>query len=347
MSKSREPAEEAAAPEQRAAPFITKPSPKAIARINREMRQRMYLMGKRLIGDERNPGGMEFYVMGEIGKIFTVKIRQFPCCQCGDFLLSRLCKHMVFVSMRVLKLDKNDPLIWQKALVPSELKKVLMNRAITPPKPKSKFRRLKESFSLGNGPHDLLEHDPMYCPVCCEEVNFFEEEVNKREESLLDELYAEKPKVPQKAKLDMGISKKKPPTPPQEEAAAPAPAAPPSPAESFTPAEGADEAKPTEAAAAGTEGALPPAAVEAEGAAAARGEKPAEAVKSAKIDSPPRPKTFEPLLFCPKKSCEFEGCVKVVHRFCWLKWGRFHRVDYNLPIIIHVNNSFPLASICH
>ncbi|BFI40403.1 hypothetical protein MPTK2_7g09190 [Marchantia polymorpha subsp. ruderalis] len=354
MSTLRKPAEEAAAPEQRAAPFIPKPNPKAIARINREMRQRMYLMGKRLIGDERHPGGIEFYVMGEIGKIFTVKIREFPCCQCGDFLLTRLCKHMVFVSMRVLKLDKDDPLIWQKALVPSELKKVLMNPAITPPKPKSKFKRLKESFSFGNGPHDLLEHDPMYCPVCCEEVNFFEEEVYKREESLLDDLYAEKPKALGKPKLDMGISKKKPPTPPPVEAAAPAPAPapapadPPSPAETSPPAEGAEGADPTEAAAVKAE-ASPAAAVEAGASAAAQEEKPAEVAKPVEVQPPPppRPKPFEPLLFCPKKSCEFEGCVKVVHRFCWLKWGRFHRVDYTLPNIVQVNNSFPLASMCH
>ncbi|KAL3684221.1 hypothetical protein R1sor_002243 [Riccia sorocarpa] len=46
-------AEEPPPTEERALPFVEKPDGKAVARINRELRQRMYLMGKRILGHER------------------------------------------------------------------------------------------------------------------------------------------------------------------------------------------------------------------------------------------------------------------------------------------------------
>ncbi|KAL3684220.1 hypothetical protein R1sor_002242 [Riccia sorocarpa] len=386
-------AEEPPPTEERALPFVEKPDGKAVARINRELRQRMYLMGKRILGHERNPTGVEFYVMGEIGKTFTVKIREFPACQCGDFLLSRLCKHTAFVWSRVLKLNQNDPVIWQKALLPSEVKRVILNHAITPPKPKSKFKRLRESFSMGYGPHDILEHEPVYCPVCYEEVNFFADEVYKREESLLEELYTqnlEKKGTQLKAKLDMGTprsileTKKKdaaaapppqaaappPPPPPPPAAAAAATAAPPadSPPNAEgqpVPAEGVnvnvnepDAAAPPAPATGQTEAApdaSPPSPAAGDAAAspatASDGGEEAKAIEGTKVEEglkDPRNLLglFEPLLFCPQKSCEFEGCVKVVHRYCWLRWGRFRKVDWTLPNIIQVNKCFPLASTC-
>ncbi|KAL2612819.1 hypothetical protein R1flu_024511 [Riccia fluitans] len=370
-------------PEERPVPFVEKPNPKAVARINREMRQRMYLMGKRIMGHERNPTGVEFYVMGEIGKTFTVKIREFPACQCGDFLLSRLCKHTVFVWSRVLKVNQNDPLIWQRALLPSEVKRVILNPAVTPPKPKSKFKRLKESFSFGYGPHDILQHEAVYCPVCYEEVNFFEEEVYHREESL-QELYIQNldKKVTQlKAKLDMGTLKSMLDKQKKEAAAAAAPAAdaagpPPAPpppppalpADSPPTAEGA--APPPEGESGTDAAASPPATGETAAPPATSSQSPAEGDAAAMavtasdayggeelklaegttveegLTEPRKLLPFEPLLFCPKKSCEVEGCVKVVHRYCWLRWGRFRKVDWTLPNIVQVNNCFPLASTC-
>ncbi|KAL3680261.1 hypothetical protein R1sor_023217 [Riccia sorocarpa] len=378
--------------EERALPFVEKPDRKAVARINRELRQRIYLMGKRILGHERNPTGVEFYVMGEIGKTFTVKIREFPACQCGDFLLSRLCKHTAFVWSRVLKLNQNDPVIWQKALLPSEGKRVILNHAITPPKPKSKFKRLRESFSMGYGPHDILEHEPVYCPVSYEEVNFFADEVYQREESLLEELYTqnlEKKGTQLKAKLDMGTprsipeNKKKDAAAPPPQAAAPPPPPPPPPAAAAAaappadsqpnaegqpvPAEGvnvnvadAAAAAPPAPATGQTEAApdaSPPSPAAGDDAAAATpvtasdGGEEAKPIEGTKVEEglkDPRNLlgSFEPLLFCPQKSCEFEGCVKVVHRYCWLRWGRFRKVDWTLPNIIQVNKCFPLASTC-
>lgn len=48
-----------------------------------------------------------------------------PKCTCPDFAKGNLCKHILFVMLRVLKLGRDNPLVWQKALTRSEAQAVL------------------------------------------------------------------------------------------------------------------------------------------------------------------------------------------------------------------------------
>lgn len=54
-----------------------------------------------------------------------VTISRHPTCTCPDFAKGNLCKHILFVMLRVLKLPSNDPLVWQKALMSAEVEEVL------------------------------------------------------------------------------------------------------------------------------------------------------------------------------------------------------------------------------
>lgn len=56
--------------------------------------------------------------------VYTVKISRHPHCDCPDHAKGNLCKHILFVLLRVLKLGSNNPLAWQKALLTKEVRGV-------------------------------------------------------------------------------------------------------------------------------------------------------------------------------------------------------------------------------
>ncbi|CAM6122833.1 unnamed protein product [Calypogeia fissa] len=181
-------------PEIRAAAYVTRPSPKILYKIDRELRDgKYYLMGKRAFGDPKAPASCSFFVMGDIGKRYEVKIRQFSACQCGDFLEDRLCKHMMFIMLKFFKLKKYDPLNWQRAFLSTELRTLLSDPRITysakveakkkfvsklfPPKVAPAIHPDEDLGSKGSteGPQTEKELGPQFCPVCLEQFNFIAE----------------------------------------------------------------------------------------------------------------------------------------------------------------------------
>ena len=49
-----------------------------------------------------------------------MKVGRFPHCTCPDFAKGNICKHYLYVMIRVLRLRQDDPVVWQRALLPSE-----------------------------------------------------------------------------------------------------------------------------------------------------------------------------------------------------------------------------------
>ncbi|KAL7567838.1 hypothetical protein ACA910_000581 [Epithemia clementina (nom. ined.)] len=61
-------------------------------------------------------------MLGSTGNVYTTCLTHQPTCTCPDFQKRRdLCKHLIFVLVRVVGLSTNDSLAYQKALVTSEL----------------------------------------------------------------------------------------------------------------------------------------------------------------------------------------------------------------------------------
>jgi hypothetical protein len=57
--------------------------------------------------------------------VYTVTIGCQPTCTCPDHLHGRAggrCKHILFVMLRVLKLEQTNPLVWQRALLKQEVR---------------------------------------------------------------------------------------------------------------------------------------------------------------------------------------------------------------------------------
>jgi len=64
----------------------------------------------------------EYAVLGATGNVYAVEVSRWPRCSCPDFAKRQdVCKHLLFVYMRVLRLSENDKAILQKALLTDEV----------------------------------------------------------------------------------------------------------------------------------------------------------------------------------------------------------------------------------
>eukprot|EP00250_Pteridium_aquilinum_P001242 c11450_g1_i1 orf=69-1001(-) len=114
--------------ETRLARFLPKPSASVRERISRAFAHRLYLIDKELSGSP--PSSCHFFILGATGNVYTVKLGLVPSCTCPDHAKGNTCKHILFVMLRVLKLPCDDPRVWQKALLTSELHALLHNLSV-------------------------------------------------------------------------------------------------------------------------------------------------------------------------------------------------------------------------
>ncbi|GBF92508.1 hypothetical protein Rsub_04612 [Raphidocelis subcapitata] len=124
------------APEKRTSPsgstvrYAAAPSKPVQDRIKRALPgsgHRMFLISTRELRPAGAPGGraQEFTVLGATGNVYAVSISRNPTCDCPDHGKGNLCKHVLFVLLRALKLRANNPLVWQKALLTQEVEDIL------------------------------------------------------------------------------------------------------------------------------------------------------------------------------------------------------------------------------
>ncbi|CAI5467913.1 unnamed protein product [Closterium sp. Yama58-4] len=71
------------------------------------------------------PCSCNFHVLGATGNVYTVTISQQPSCTCPDYGNGNLCKHVLFVLLRVLRVGEEDPRVWQRSLLSTELNELL------------------------------------------------------------------------------------------------------------------------------------------------------------------------------------------------------------------------------
>uniref|UniRef100_A0A7S2URR6 Anaphase-promoting complex subunit 11 n=1 Tax=Attheya septentrionalis TaxID=420275 RepID=A0A7S2URR6_9STRA len=103
--------------------------PSAIqARIDRARTQRLYLIQVDTVHHEPSAehyGGpwCKLAVLGSTGNVYRVTLSKLPSCDCPDFSSGRspLCKHILFVSLKVVGLPPSHDYVYQSALLTSEL----------------------------------------------------------------------------------------------------------------------------------------------------------------------------------------------------------------------------------
>ncbi|CAK0879657.1 unnamed protein product, partial [Prorocentrum cordatum] len=99
-------------------------------------------------------------------------------CSCLDFAKGGgVCKHLLFVALRVLKLDRDDHRVWQTSLVPSELAPLLARLDRDPAADASAASVAADASVLrgylqvcGEGAAVARRPLPADCPICFEEM---------------------------------------------------------------------------------------------------------------------------------------------------------------------------------
>jgi len=98
--------------------------------MNRAMKERISLIGKKPYAPDSIE--REYAILGSVGNVYIVKICKSPSCSCQDFTKGHFCKHILFVYLKVLKVPITSPLIYQRALLSTELQEIFVNAPTDP-----------------------------------------------------------------------------------------------------------------------------------------------------------------------------------------------------------------------
>lgn len=96
------------------------------ARIDRAKTQRLYLVQRGEVTDDLE---CDFVVLGSTGNVYTVRIGRLPTCTCPDHQRGHLCKHVLFIFLKVMGLEADSYVIYQAALLESELRDIFARMA--------------------------------------------------------------------------------------------------------------------------------------------------------------------------------------------------------------------------
>lgn len=113
--------------EKRLRRYRSQPTNGIRQRIQRALTQRLYLVKTSdIMTCERHGGScITFKVLGSTGNVYEVKIAKVPDCSCPDHQKGNLCKHLLFVMLKVVGLDSSSPLVYQSAYITQELEEIM------------------------------------------------------------------------------------------------------------------------------------------------------------------------------------------------------------------------------
>ena len=115
--------------EKRAAPFRSS-SVASAQRLERALSERLYLIERRDLSEVSQSGlvslRVQFAVLGSTGNVYEVLVARMPSCTCVDFRDRRtVCKHLLFVYAKVLRVQRDSHILQQRALLREELRQIL------------------------------------------------------------------------------------------------------------------------------------------------------------------------------------------------------------------------------
>jgi len=120
----------------------------------------------------------DFIILGTTGNVYIVRIGKKPSCSCTENhngTARNNCKHILFVFLRVCNLESNNPIIYQKALLTSEVQEVFTSQTNTlnvlaNPNVTEKYLQIlgeERSKKIKQAIQKKIEGD---CPICYEEM---------------------------------------------------------------------------------------------------------------------------------------------------------------------------------
>jgi plasmid maintenance system killer protein len=117
----------AASKEKRLKRFRSSPTVKIQERIERALQQRLFLIDASTVSTNLHEGGssITLSVLGSTGNVYEVTIQKVPHCSCPDAAKGNLCKHLLFVMLKVVGLPAHDQLVYQSAYLTDEVEKII------------------------------------------------------------------------------------------------------------------------------------------------------------------------------------------------------------------------------
>lgn len=117
----------AACKEKRLKRFRSSPTVKIQERIERALQQRLFLIDASAVSPSLQGGGssITLSVLGSTGNVYEVTIQKVPHCSCPDAAKGNLCKHLLFVMLKVVGLPAHDQLVYQSAYLTDEVEKII------------------------------------------------------------------------------------------------------------------------------------------------------------------------------------------------------------------------------
>ena len=138
-------------------------------RIARALNQRLYL-----IEQEEEDSGRKYAVLGSTGNVYTVKVGPLVSCDCPDAAKGNVCKHQLFVMLKVLRAAESSKLIYQRALLSHELAELFSKGGAARPEAvasSSVVEAYAEATGKSKAPAEEEAAAPLRnsdCPVCFE-----------------------------------------------------------------------------------------------------------------------------------------------------------------------------------
>lgn len=105
----------------------------------------------------------EYYVVGPTGTVYSIKLTNLPSCNCPDNTKGHHCIHILFVLLKVLKVSPSDPILYQRALLTSELEGIYKSAPLAPAQAYAR-RKASSSSSSSAADQDLRSQ----CGICYE-----------------------------------------------------------------------------------------------------------------------------------------------------------------------------------
>ncbi|KAI8851364.1 hypothetical protein BC829DRAFT_431324 [Chytridium lagenaria] len=114
-------------------------------RISRALSQRMFLVKR----EKTSQTSENFSVLGSTGNVYIVEIKSRPSCTCPDSNKGNLCKHILFVKLKVLRISRESEQVWARSHLDDELVSIF-SRAVPDPTAVAS-KRVQEAYDAATG----------------------------------------------------------------------------------------------------------------------------------------------------------------------------------------------------
>jgi hypothetical protein len=112
-------------PEKRLRRYRANPTIQIAIRIERAQTQSMFLVKTSEVAQTDSGPSITFIILGSTGNAYEVTFSKTPNCSCPDWRRGHLCKHFLFIMLKVVGLSDDSPMVYQSSYLTCEVEGIL------------------------------------------------------------------------------------------------------------------------------------------------------------------------------------------------------------------------------